>query len=406
MASIRDVASPVVGVGRQPWDVAADAAVRREETNSVWLDSFDTTGSMTDDQMLTAAMTYAAAQTHPPVIKFGARPYSFTTGGRNVYSGFALAGPRDAGLQAAEQTGKAAGCVATYNGGSGTSSMFNATGGSIFNPMTVTNISWFSSNGASQWLHAPFSTANLYGATFGNLQFRGFLYCIGQPNNAATITLTTMWGAWNIPNMAGTPISVRGSDNWLVFDECNIGWNAGPTNVYLFRCENLSKTVIRGLYLTCRVGATRALLVDNQSGSGFTQGGLSVSDCVIEGQNLGEPAAGSLIYINQHGEIEMHTIALNFGMGNSAATTPASTGYIMAALGSGGLLNLHDITVTRATGVSQDVPIVTHSGTGKVYVSRIFGQPGDTAGQAWTDLPAVKQTGTGYMEIDQTVRVV
>jgi hypothetical protein len=203
--------------------------------------------------------------------------------------------------------------------------------------------------------------------------------------------------------MADEPFSFRGSDNWLVPDECNVGWNAAPTGKYLLRLENVQKTFLRGWYLTCRLGGSRAILIDNQGSA--TQGGLYISDCVIEGQNLGEPAGGALIYVNSNGVVNISNIAFNFAMGNPTQFTPDDTAYIMAPLGANGVLNVHDINVTRATGVSQDVPIVAQTGGGRVYVNRIIGQPGNGGGQAWTDLPAVTSSA-GYMEIDSSVRVI
>jgi hypothetical protein len=398
-----DVAAPVVGAARNPWDVAVDDALKREYNYTWWLDQFqNTTSTLTDDQLLSAAMTDAAAMTQPPVIKLGPRDHSFTQTGRNVYPGFALCGASDAGLQATEQNGKAAKSRALFNGGVGTSSMFSVVG-TIYNPMTCHNIAWRSTNNSSQWLHAPIASANMYGATWGNLQFTGFKHCIGQPGDAATITLSTMWGAWNIPNMADEPMSMRGSDNWLVPDEANVGWNAAPVGKYLMRLENMQKTMLRGFYWTCRVGGSRALLVDNQGSS--TQGSVMVSDCVIEGQNLGEPAGGALIYVNGAGVVNVHHCAMNFAMGNPTPFTPDDTAYIMANLTTNGVLNVSDINVTRATGVSQDVPFVAQTGGGRVYVRKIIGMPGNGGGQVWTDLPAVTSSA-GYMETDRTVRVI
>lgn len=410
MTSIRDTTLPTSGAAWNTWGQAVDDALRRYETWTVDLDSFQNTGgTKTDRQLHDDARTYAAAQTQPPAIRLSARYHDWSatgTTGWNVYPGFALVGPSDAGLQTQEQNTKTARARVLCNNGNGTQSTFYANGGgagaSVYSPMMVRDIAFSSTNNVTQWLHAPFSAVNLYGPTWGNLNFTGFRNVIGQPNDAATVTLATMWGAWNVPNMAGTPFSWRGSDSWLEPTECNIGWNAGPAGTYLWRFENMQKSWASGLYLTCRLGATRALLVDN--GASTTQGGLYVSDCVIEGQNLSEPAAGALIYINSNGEVTLDRISMNFAMGNPTAQSPTDTAYIIANLGTQGLLNAHDFTVTRATGVGQDVPVIDHQGTGKVFAGRFFGQPGNGGGQLWTDLPAVKKSGTGYTEIDATLR--
>jgi hypothetical protein len=405
---IRSVAAPVVGVARNTWDLAVDKALRMESEYSWWVDSFQNdAGTLTDRQMFSAAYSAAAAQTTPPMLKFGPREYDLSasaTTGYNPFPGFAFCGSEYSGLSTIEQGSAGSKTRILANTGDGTQSFIYAnTGGDVYSPLTCHNIAFRSTNGVSQWLHAPISTTNMYGMTLGNLEFTGFYRCIGQPNNAATVTLFTMWGAWNIPNMAGTPISIRGSDNWLVPDECNIGWNAGPAGEYLVRLENVQKTWLRGFYLTCRLGGTRALLVDN--GASATQGGLFVSDCVIEGQNLSEPAAGALIVVNANGVVSLDRIALNFAKMN-ATQLPSDTAYIMATLGTHGLLNVHDVTVTRASGQSQNIPIIAQTGGGKVSAGRIFGQPGNGAanGQLWTDLPVVTSSA-GYMEIDNTLRM-
>lgn len=407
--ALRDVAVPVVGNARTDWDQAVDAALRKETEWSVWLDSFqNNAGTRTDRQMFGDALTYAAAQTQPPAIKLAPRDHDLSasaTTGYNGFPGFCLAGPRNQGIGTIEQGTAGAACRVKFNGGSGTQSLFymNNGGASMYSPMVCHDIAFYSTNNVSQWLHAPYSAINMYGPIWGNLEFTGFYRSIGQPGDAATITLAVMYGAWNIPSMSGTPLSFRGSDNWLVPDEANIGWDAGPAGQYLVRFENVLKTFVRGLYLTCRQGGTRAILVDNQSS--YTQGGLFISDCVIEGQNYSEPAAGALVYINSNGQVTLHHCALNFAMANPTAPGGTDTAYIMAALSGNGLLNVHDITVNRAGTVGQNVPIIAQTGGGRVYAKSIYGMSGNTSGQAWTDLPAVTSSA-GYMEIDQTLRVV
>jgi hypothetical protein len=405
MADLRTSALPAAGSTSWYTHYSALDTELRARNGTAWLDTF---AGASDDAKLTAAMSYAAAQTQPPTIGLGPRDHNFTTTGRNVYSGFALAGASDAGLQAVEQSTKGAKTRATFTGGTAASSMFNAIGpGNVYNPITCTNISWFAGNTTSQWLNAELTNVNLYGPTFGNLQFRNFQHCIGRPGQGATMTLATFWGAWNIPNMTGTPITLRGSDNWFVPDEMNIGWNAGPAGQYLMRFENCQKTFVRGLYLTARLGATRAILVDNTfnnpDGSGQTQGGLHISNSVIEGQNLGEPCAGALIYVNGHGVVSFNNICLNFAMGNPSAQSPADTAYIMCQLDAYGQVSCSDFYITRATGVAESVPILRATG-GKVSVRNFWGMPGNGSGQLWTQLPLVQNAGASVFLTDGSVR--
>ena len=410
---LRDLPAPVAAASRHEWDKAVHETLKRESEYSWWLDSFQNdAGTLTQRQMLEAAWTDAAAQDQPPVIKLGPKFYDFSKSastGLNGFPGAALAGPRNQGIGTVEQGVKGAACRARFNGGNGTQSMFYINGGgagaSIYSPIVCHDIAWESTNNVSQWLHAPFSAVNMYGPIFGNLEFTGFYRCIGAPGDAATITLCVLYGQWNIPNMSGTPMSFRGSDNWLVPDEANVGWNAGPTGEYLFRAENMQKTWIRGFYWTCRQGGTRALLVDN--GASTTQGSLFVKDCVIEGQNLDEPAGGALVYVNGNGVVNLSECAVNFAMGNPTPFSPDDTAMIIANLGTHGLLNVHDLNITRATGVGQNVPVIDHQGTGRVNAHDIFGMPGNAStgsDQGWTDLPAVKKTGTGFTRIDDTLR--
>ena len=126
--------------------------------------------------------------------------------------------------------------------------------------------------------------------------------------------------------MQDTQFSLRGSDNFLwVAGDMNYGWQGANGGQYLMRFSNLSKTAVAHLYLTARGGVPG----DPRRGPAAQQGGLDFSDCVIEGQNAGDPSMGALIVI-KGGGVSFTNTKLNFGMARpSDFTDQKDTALIM-----------------------------------------------------------------------------
>lgn len=358
----------------------------------VLLDSF---AGSSDDQKLTNAMSYAAAQTYRPGIVLGARYHTFSQP-RTVYSGLRIFGP--AGARIGFQNMEISGSNGQYNPcrvhlttGTGNSSWLVGT--STTYSVTVGGIA-FSGNGSSQFYHHPITAGTCYCATFFDLQFNGVKYAFGVPGDAWSNTLCAWEGEWNFTGLPDQPISVRGSDSWLQPTGMNIGWNNAPTNTYLIRFENQSKTFVKGLYLTCRNAASRAVLVQGPASS---QGGLFITDSVIEGQNLNEWAAGALIMV-QGGGVEFDRISCNFGMGGGTGNVLGDTADIMQT---GGTMVISGVHTCKANGRSETIPWLRATG-GRTYIDKVFGMQG--SGQAWSQIPLAQNAGASTFITDATVR--
>jgi len=384
--NLYDVASPADGQPRAAWDTAVDRMLRSQQ--GVLLDTFD---GATDDAKLTAALSYQAAATVKPAIILGNREYTFSQT-RTPFSGMRIRGSGYTGFQNIEQGASLASTKVKLNVGSGSSSWL--VGNSTVYSVQIADIAMTALAGG-QFLDWPLGAGNtLYASSFGNLQFYGFQHVFGRPGEAAAVTLNSWYGDWNIVGVGGQQISVRGSDNWFTPNVLNIGWRNAPADTYLARFENVAKSFVRGWYMTCYNANSRAILV---TGSASSQGGLFVSDSVIEGQNKDEWAAGALIKV-QGGSATFTNIALNFAMGGASMATPymGDSADIMVE---GGSARFQNLDINKATGRAETIPILKVTG-GRASIKDVWGMPG---GGAWSALPLAQAAG-GTLFNDATVR--
>lgn len=330
-------------------------------------------------------------------IRFSARVYTDRTGAsRKKHSSLRLRGPND-GWQNPEQAaaGGKAECQVICNSGLGNAAWI--VGDRTTYNFQVQGIYFKSSNGNTQWMHHPFGGGwTCYASEYSDIAFYGFKHAIGRPGDAASLTLASWTGQWSHVAVLGTQSSVRGSD--CFFDaHINHGWAGANGGQYLMRFENMSKTVVKHLYLTAR-GGSRAVLVQ---GTASNQGGLMISHCVIEGQNLNDPAMGALIVV-EGGGVSFKDIAFNFGMARPSDFADRTD--IAFAMVTGGTAVFDTLWVNRAnqpgTSTPVDVPIVSYSGSARGSVKGVWGM------QSWSGLPKVKVTSSGYVETDGTVQRV
>ena len=361
----------------------ASAAVGDEE---ILLDSF--TG--TDDQRLTAALDMARTSSPRRPIRLAARSHSFSQT-RTTFSGLRILGP-NVGWQNPEISGTGGAlpqCNVTLNCGNGASSWL--VGAATTYNVMVSGITFKSSNAVTQFYHHPFSAGTSYATTLDTLSFYGFKHVLGTPADPFSMTLVTTKGSWTCVAVQDTQFSLRGSDNFLwVAGDMNYGWQGANGGRYLMRFSNLSKTAVRHLYLTAR-GGSRAVLIE---GPASQQGGLDFTDCVIEGQNLNDPAMGALIVVNGGG-VSFTNTKLNFGMARPADfTDQKDTALIMVQ---GGTALITNTWTNRASATAESIPVVAVSG-GSAYVTRVMGMGG-----AWVNKPLVTRTA-GALVSDTSVR--
>lgn len=366
--------------------VASIVTVGGNPDNDILLDSY--TG--TDDERLTKALDVARTSSPRRPIRLSARAHTFRQT-RTTFSGLRILGP-NVGWQNPEiggTNGALPQCVVNLeipNNGFwlvGTATTYN---------VTVAGIS-FKSASASCFYHHPYSAGTSYATTLDTLSFYGFKYVLGKPGDAFSMTLVTLKGSWTCVAVQDTQFSLRGSDNFLwVAGDLNYGWQGANGGRYLMRFENLSKTAVKHLYLTAR-GGSRAILVEPT-----TQGGLDISDCVVEGQNANDPAMGALIVTKGH--VSLTNIKLNFGMARPADfTDQKDTGLIMVLAGVALITNVWTLRANvpgSSTPVAEAVPVVDVIG-GAAYVSRVIGL-------GLSSQPLVRKATAGTTVIDASVR--
>lgn len=287
-------------------------------SNDIDLDSF--TG--TDDEKLTAAWAACKASSPRRAIRLRARAHTFRQA-RTTFDGLRILGP-NIGWQNPEISGSGGAlpqCVVNLeipNSG------FWLTGTQTTYDVTIAGICFKTPNSSCFYQH-PFSAGTSYAARLDTLAFYGFKHVLGTPADPFSMTLNTWAGEITHVAVQDVQYSLRGSDNWLTPDSMNYGWQGASGGKYLMRFSNLSKTAVRNLYLTAR-GGQRAILVE---GPVNQQGGLDFSDCVIEGQNSGDPAMGALIVV-KGGGCSFTNTKLNFGMARpSDYTDQTDTGFVM-----------------------------------------------------------------------------
>jgi hypothetical protein len=362
--------------------VPAQAAVVGDE---ILLDSY----AGTDDEKLTAALAAAQASNPRRPIRLAARNHTFSLT-RTTFSGLRILGP-NVGWQNPEIAGTGGAlpqCNVTLNCGTGASSWLVGTATTY--DVMVAGITFKSSNGATQFYHHPYSAGTSYATRLHELSFFGFKHVVGMPGNAFAMTLNTFSGTWTCVGVKGTQFSLRGSDNFLWKQgEINYGWWGENGGQYLVRFENLMKTSVANMYLTARDGA-RAILVE---GATTNQGGLDISDCVIEGNNKDQASYGALVVV-KGGGVSFTNTKLNFAMASPAKfTDQKDTGMVMVT---GGVCLLSNTWVNRATTATETVPVVAVSG-GQAHVSTTIGMGGN-----WVGKPKVVRTG-GTLVADATV---
>lgn len=274
----------------------------------VYLDSF---AGANDDAKLTAAMTYAAAQTHIPTIVFPARTSSFSTVGRTPYSGMKLEGPP--GCTGPKDMEIGSGNLPNHqillSVGVDASSWFNGASLTLYN-IYVGGLAIQNANAASQFWSQPGGT--LYACQFDSLALYGMKHSFGSAATKCLCTQVIFSGHWVVAGGTGCQFYIGGADNCLwMFGYCNMS-NGGSVNAdtYHVKLETCAKTSIGYLYLTCS-GGWSGLLISGSSAFG----GISFHGGTYEGLS-GTPSTAPCITIaggtaNFHGGDFNYTTTAN-----------------------------------------------------------------------------------------------
>lgn len=336
----------------------------------VQLDWFTATS---DDAKLTAALSYAAAQTHIPAIMFPARDVTLSQMGRQAFSGLKLIGPL--GADGPKDPEQGAALVNHSVKLTGTGAWFTGSG-NLFN-VQVRDLSVTGTAATQFWSH---SSGTLYACEFHSLTHIGFGSVFGSATEQCHFTQVRMTGHWQNQGAQGQQFNIGGSDNDLWAEgylNINAGSNVSP-GTYLIQLWS-SKTRVGYVYLTAW-GGWRGLHVTGGHGLRFFGGSY-------EGNNAGQPCQGNHIRIDG-GEVGFTGIWTAYGMASSGAS---EHGVIEV---NGGTVLVDNPTYDHGnTGAS--VPLVWVNG-GRVEVRSVQ--------SATADVPVVHAAG-GTLTHDGSVTV-
>ena len=349
----------------------------------VALDSF---AGSTDDAKLTAALSYAAAQTIKPHIFFSNRLYTFTQANRVVYSGMKLSGLGGHGDQ---QRGARSIPNDIRFQGSGT--WFVCPSGSTFD-VYVGGLCLQGNR------NAQFMSANpgvLWTSVFRDMGFNLWKHVFGNPAASMLITAVLMDGWWNVNNSYNTAFTFGGSDSNLFTDGCLLD---SPTSIiaaspYHFEAQWLEKTHVGPMYITVKPPGIRVT-----GSSSNSEGALVFSgQGRCEGRNTRSPCAGSNIRIDGGG-VTIRDWAINYGA--SALNTNGHSGEGGLITITNGQVLLDGLWYDRATGVAETMPFVYQTG-GYARVKNIMvAKPGQ-----WTKRPRFRTVGGSYSTDDSVTLV-
>jgi hypothetical protein len=239
-------APPVEANVQAAYDLAAQAAAAATGVPGVvQVESFS---GASDAAKMSAAMSYAAAQTNKPWLQLPARTFNTGTSSFTMYPGMRVMGPgwfpgpKNLEIAGALPPGKwQTSC------GTGTSSLINST--VTTNSVAVVGVAFQGTSGSQ--IFSSSGGNGVYPSYFSDLTFYGCKHAFGNPTSKYLMTQTIFDGHWTVlGGFADTQFTLGGSDNFL---KCyvNIG-TSSPTGagkpMWIF--DGMSKTDIHYLYVT------------------------------------------------------------------------------------------------------------------------------------------------------------
>lgn len=350
----------------------------------VQLDSFS---GATDDDKLTAALTYAAAQTRIPYIQFPARNVTLNQGGRIPFTGMKLIGPNAPGPKNLEiSSGTPVNHRVTIGASvtTGTNSLFHSTG--TLYDIYVGDLAFQGSHTAQFWSQP---SGTLYACEFNALTFYGIKNVFGNPTQKALLTQVAFTGHWTVLGFQDQTFHMGGSDNNL--------WDAGYLNInspssggagkYCIRLDKMDKTVVGPIYNTAEGGWLGTRLTGNSEG-------LTIRGARFEGRGASNPCDGNTLRI-EGGNVALRDPWLAYGMAAPTANSGDSQGIVHIT---GGNVVIDRPSYKRATAVGETVPMV-YVGGGRVVIR-------DAAVMGWTGKPVVKVAAGASVTLDSSVTQV
>lgn len=379
---------------------AATASGQPGLRGEVNFDDAEWTGA-DDDATLASVMSYAGAQTHPPVIRLSNRQqgYAFSAG-FTPYRGFRLSGPNH-GISNSELVDASMGCKVNL---STNGAWLNVTGGDVWDT-DVSGITFLGSS--STTFIGGDSTSVWHCSHLRDVAFHSFKTVLGTQAQKLLMTACLIDGWFQMQGMYNGGVHIGGSDNRVFMQGAladgsqayNTAGNATGQPHFWF--DGFDNSQVGQLYVTA-TGLWSGVLwtgVDYNTGVATNRGMSDMWGVTVEGQSASLPCYGSLLRV-QGGLVKLHGGYIARGMSNPTAMghTPTDAGIIHVT---GGYLGVEWATYDRANGVAESVPFIYNNG-GYVDVSHVSVA---TTGGTWTGLPQV-HNASGTLIHDASVTQV
>lgn len=355
-------------------EVPAQALAPAVPVPRVRLSSFE--GS-TDDDRLSAFMSWGAAQTHRgmTVELDETRTYLFTRP-HLLYDGFSILGSPRPQDQARGSLPVGQQVVLRTDGG-----WFGLGGPQTFG-CSFQGLSIDGSSGSRLVEGHP--SYVLWTSVFRDISSQNCGGVLGSSSQPLLNTACTVDGWWNVNNVRDRAFNLGGSDTFFKPSQMLLDSPVDllPDAGFLFSYSDQSKGELSGLYCTAQ-GHSGILL---RGGSGVTFRGN-----VVEGRSADAPCHGALIRV-EGGTWLIRDNVLNFAMADPGRTGRDDRGAVHVAAGN---VLIDGVVHDRATVVSEETPLVYVAG-GRVRVRNVMAD----------FRPVVRQAAPGLVDADDTVTLV
>lgn len=349
----------------------------------------------TDDEKLTAAITYVKAQTYKPAIMLmEPRQYNFAVP-RDMFPGLKIIG--------------AAGFSNQYRGSLSTpqrvnlnipnGAWLNMTAGNTFD-VEISNLSFYADTSTTSFM-AGHSTGVLWTSVIRDCGWSLFKHVLGSPTTKLLITAVLFDGWWNINNSRDVAITIGGSDN-VLWVGSNFLLDSPPnlsgSTPYHMWLSYLEKTTVGHLFCTGESGPAAIRIT-----GGTNTAGLILHGGRYEGRNQNQPSYGSIIR-QEGGKVTYRDLWLAYAYADPASSPRANEGGVVSVLGGEAYFDGCSYSRAGASGVPETVPLVYASGSGTKV--RVFNTFTGTLGGSWSGLPRVQAVNGATAVVDDTVTVV
>lgn len=350
----------------------------------------------TDDDKLTAAMNYVAAQTYKPAILLSEnRLYSFATK-RDLFSGLKIIGSQAFSNQYRGALSTPQRVDLNIAGGGAWLNMISS---SVFD-VEIKNLSFYSQSSTTDFMSGH-ATGVLWTSVIRDCGWSLFRHVFGSPTVKLLLTACDWGGWWNINNSRGTSLHLGGSDNvlWVgnqfLLDSPSANSGTTPYHMWL---DYMEKTTVGHLFCTGEGNPASVRVSGNDS-----SGGLVFLGGRYEGRNQNQPSKGSVIR-QEGGRVTYRDIWTAYGYADPAGSVRTGEGGVVSVLGGTALFDGCWYSRAGASGVGETVPWIYASGANTKVTVRNAEVTFD--GGTWAGLPRVQAANGATVISDESVTVI